>query len=93
MPDRFGKKSGPSWRIWSYLERDFVGQVHSALEQAMKNAEQKRKQSISVSNLQEFGVTKEMGQELQHFFISRTEGEALDVIRGAERESGLEQWR
>ena len=32
-------------------------------------------------------------QELQHFFISRTEGEALEVTRGAEREPGLEQWR
>ena len=32
-------------------------------------------------------------RELRHFSISKTEGEALEVIRGAERESGLEQWR
>ena len=56
----------------------------------MKVAENS-KHPISVSNLQEFGVTKEMHQELQHFFITRTEGQALEVIRGAERESGLEQ--
>ena len=43
--------------------------------------------------VQEFAVTKEMDQELQHLSISRTEGEALEVIRGAEEESGLEQWR
>ena len=36
---------------------------------------------------------QETDQELQHFLISRTEGEALEEIRGAERESGLEQWR
>ena len=34
-----------------------------------------------------------MDQELQHFLISRTEGEALEIVRGAEREPGLEQWR
>ena len=34
-----------------------------------------------------------MDQELQHFLISSTEGEALEVVRGAEREPGLEQWR
>ena len=33
------------------------------------------------------------GQELQHFLISRTELEALEVIRGAERESVLGHWR
>ena len=39
MPDRLGKKNGPSWRTWSYLARDFVGVVHTMLKQAMKNAE------------------------------------------------------
>ena len=53
-----------------------------------------RKQPIASTNLQhDFGVTTEMDQELQHFLISRTEGEALEVVRGAEREPGLEQWR
>ena len=33
-----------------------------------------------------------MDHELQHFLISRTEGEALEVVREAEREPGLEQW-
>ena len=36
-------------------------------------------------------VTDEMDQELQHFLISGTEGEALEIVRGAEREPGLEQ--
>ena len=34
-----------------------------------------------------------MDQELQHFLISRTEGEAPEIVRGAERGPGLEQWR
>ena len=64
MPDRFGKKSGPSWRTWSYLARDFVGVVHVALKQAMKAAEN-QKQPIAVTHLQHlFGVTNEMDQEL-----------------------------
>ena len=85
MPDRFGKKNG----TWSYLARDFVGVVHVALNQAMKAAEN-QKQPIAVTHLQhEFNVTNEM----QHFLISRTEGEALELVRGAEREPGLEQWR
>ena len=93
MPDRFGKKNGPSWRTWSYLARDFVGVVHATLKQAMKVAEN-QKQPISVTHLQhDFSVTTEMDQELQHFLISRTEGEALEIVRGAEREPGLEQWR
>ena len=93
MPDRFCKNNGPSWRTWSYLARDFVGVAHSTLKQAMKNAEN-RKLPITVTNLQhDFGVTNEMDQELQHFLISRTEGEAMEVVRGAEREPGLEQWR
>ena len=63
--------------------------VHTVLKQAMKNAEN-QKQPISVTHLQhEFGVTNEMDQELQHFLITRTEGEALEVVRGAERETGL----
>ena len=93
MPDRFKKKNGPSWRTWSYLARNFVGVVHVALKQAMKAAEN-QKQPIAVTHLQhEFNVTNEMDQELQHFLISRTEGEVLEIVRGAEREPGLEQWR
>ena len=89
MPDRFGKKNGPSWRTWSHLARDFVGVVHAGLKQAMKNAE-KRKLPIAVTNLQhDFGVTNEMDQELQHFLIARTEREAVDVVRGAEGEDDL----
>ena len=71
---------------------DFVGLVHSVLKQAMRNTENS-KQPISVSNLQDVGVSKEMDQELQHFLISRSEGEALEVVRGAAREPGLEQWQ
>ena len=89
MPDRFGKKNGPSWRTWSHLPRDFVGVVHAGLKQAMKNAE-KRKLPIAVTNVQhDFGVTNEMDQELQHFLIARTEGEAVEVVRGAEGEDDL----
>ena len=63
------------------------------LKQAMKNAEN-RKLPIAVTNLQhDFGVTNELDQELQHCLISRTEGEAMEVVCGAEREPGLEQWR
>ena len=62
--------------------------MHSALKQAMKNAE-RRKQPISVSSLQDLSVSKETDPELRHFLISKTEGEALGVIRGAERESGF----
>ena len=66
MPDRFGKKNGPSWRTWSYLARDFVGVVHTALKEAMKNAEN-RQHPIAATHLQhDFGVTNEMDQELQH---------------------------
>ena len=70
-----------------------MGVVHVALKQAMKAAES-QKQPIAVTHLQhEFNVTNEMGQEPQHFMISRTEGEALEIFRGAEREPGLEQCR
>ena len=93
MPDRFGKRNGPGWRTWSHLAMNFVGVVHTVLKQAMKNAEN-QKQPISVTHLRhEFGVTNEMDQQLQHVLISRTEGQALKIVRGAEREPGLEQWR
>ena len=45
MPDRFGKKTGSSWRTWSYLAMDIVGVVHAGLKQA-RNAEN-QKQEIS----------------------------------------------
>ena len=83
MPDRFGKRSGPSWRT-CLVVRYFLGVVHSVLKQAMMNTEN-RKQPISVSNFQEFGETKEMGQDVQHSSVSRTEGEALEATRGAHR--------
>ena len=83
MPDWFGKKNGPSWRTWSFLARDFFGVVHTVLKQAMKNAEN-RKQPIAATNLQhDFGVTNEVVQELHHFLISRAEGEAVEIVRGA----------
>ena len=67
--------------------------VRVALKQAMTAAEN-QKQPIAVTHLQhEFNVTNEMDQELQHFLISRTEGEALEIVRGAERDPGLEQCR
>ena len=63
------------------------------LRQAMKNAEN-RKLPIAVTNLQhDFGVTNELDEELQHCLISRTEGEAVEVVCGAEREPGFEQQR
>ena len=81
MPDRFGKK------------RPELENLVVSGEKAMKTAEN-QKQPTVVTHLQhEFGVTNEMDQELQHLLISRTEGEALEVVRGAERETGSEQWR
>ena len=71
--------------------KDFVGVVHATLKQAMKAAEN-QKQPIAVTHLQhEFDVTHAMDQELRHFLISRTEGE--EIVRGAERETDLEQRR
>ena len=55
MPDRLGRKSGPSWRTWSCLARDCVGAVRSALTLVMNSAAN-RKQAISMSNHQDFGV-------------------------------------
>ena len=52
----------------------------------MKAAEN-QKQPIAVTHFQhEFNVTNEMDQELRHFLISRTEGEALEIARGTERQ-------
>ena len=73
MPDWFGKKNGPSWETWS----------------AMKAAENLR-QPISVTHRQhEFNVTNEADRELQHFLISRTEGEALQIVREELNETGF----
>ena len=59
----------------------------------MKTAEN-QKQPIAVTHFQhDFGVTNKMDQELQHLLILRTEGEAPEIVRGAERGPGLEQWR
>ena len=92
MPDRFGKKCGSSWRTWSYLARDFAGVAHPALKQAMKTVEKKR-QPITAQDTTDFGATMELDQELQHFLLSRTEGGALETVRGAERQPALKQWR
>ena len=51
MPDRFSKKTSPSWRTWSFLARDFVGVVQTVVKQAMKNADN-QKQPMSVTHLQ-----------------------------------------
>ena len=56
----------------------------------MKTVEKER-QPITVQDITDFGVTMELGQELQH--VSRTEGGALETVRGAERQPSLEQWR
>ena len=92
MPHRFGKMSGLSWRTWSFWARDIAVVAQPALKQATKSAEN-RKQQIPEQVIQDFGLTTEIGQELQQFLVSRTEAEALEVGRAAEREQGLEQWR
>ena len=66
--------------------------AHPALKQAMKTVEKER-QPITAQDITDFGVTMELDQELQHFLVSRTEGEALETVRMAERQPGLEQWR
>ena len=80
MPDRFGKKCGPSWRTWSYLARDFAGVARPALKQAMKTVEKDR-QPITAQDTTDFGATMELDQELQHFLVSRTEGGAVEAVR------------
>ena len=55
--------------------------------------EECRKQEATDFRVQDFGVAKETDEYLQHVSIARTEGEALKVVRGAEREPGLEQLR
>ena len=92
MPHRFGKMSGLSWRTWSYWAKDIEGVVQPPLKQETKSADN-RKQPIPEQFIQDFGLTTEIGQELQQFIVSRTEAEALEVGRAAEREQGLEQWR
>ena len=69
MPDRFGQKRNASWRTWSYLARDSAGVVHAVLKQVW-GTQKKRKQQISESNLQDFGMTTHVGQELQLFLGS-----------------------
>ena len=82
MPDRFRKEERPELEnVGHILARDFVSVVHATLKQAMKAAEN-QKQAISVTHLQhEFNVTNEMDPALQHFLISRTDGEALEAVR------------
>ena len=50
-----------------------------------------KRETADLQDITDFGVTMELGQELQH--VSRTEGEALETVRMAERQPGLEQWR
>ena len=86
------ERPAPNWRAWSCLARYIVGVVHVALKQSMKAAEN-QKQPIAVTHLlHESTVANEMDQELQHFVILWTEGTALEFVRGAERELGLEHW-
>ena len=66
--------------------------AHPALKQALKTVEKER-QRITVQDITDFGVAMELDQKLQHFLVSRTEGEALETVRGAERQPGLEQCR
>ena len=90
IPDRFGKKSSPSWRTWSYLAQ---GLSWCGAFSAETGNEECRKQEATDFRVQDFRVAKETDDFVQHFLLSRTEREALEVVRGAEREPGLEQWR
>ena len=49
-----------------------------------------KRETADLQDITDFGVTMELGQELQH--VSRTEGGALETVRGAERQPSLEQW-
>ena len=89
MPDRFGKKCGPSWRTWSYLAGDFAGVAHPALKQAMKTVEKER-QPIAAQDIIDFGATMELDQELATFPWSR--GQRVEPSKQSAGLKGSQAW-
>ena len=94
MPDSFGKKNRPELEN---LVEFGKGLRWCGAHSSQTSDEECRKPETDglrdTSPTRPWRDTNEMDQELQHFLISRTEGEALEVVRGTEREPGLEQWR
>ena len=91
-PERFGKPHGPHWKDWSYSVKDWVAIYHHGLRDALSAAEGSTN-SIGDGDLTTFGVSADVDNDLKHLLIAKTEGDAREVVRGADQKPGLEQWR
>ena len=87
MPDQFGKKNGPSWRTWSYLAS---ARNAEAGDEGCREPEAADRCGTPSARIQ---CDKRDGPRIATFLDLETGGEALEIVRGAEREPGLEQWR
>ena len=85
MPDRFGKKNGSS-----------SGELRRRGARGAEAGGEGRRESEATDHCDTPSARiqreKRDGPRIATFLISRTEGEAVEIVRGAEREPGLEQW-
>ena len=94
LPPVFGRKTGPSWRTWSFQMRNYVAAVcqDPGMKSVLTTVET-RKAVVLDSDVAALGMTADIDAQLAQLLASRTEVEALEIVRGAELEPGLEQWR
>ena len=84
-PERFGKDHGPQWRSWSYMARDYISIFDFNLKKVLGQVELS-KEPIGADQTEAWNTTEEADRELAHFLVARTEGEALELVRGAEEQ-------
>ena len=95
MPDIFGDvKTGPQWRTWAFKLADYAVAVSGVpgLRQVLK-AIGNRTSPVTAQDVASSGITADLDMQLAHLLVSRTTGNALEIVRGAYDEPGLEQWR
>ena len=91
-PGVFGGVSGPAWRTWSYKAKNFASIADPNLKRILSDIEVS-KDSVTADDFERLGITAEVDAELSQFLINRTEGEAADLVRGADKGPGIEMWR
>jgi len=93
-PPKFaGRGPGsPAWRDWSYEVKQYVSFLDDRLGGWLAEAEV-YKAPITQEESEQRGITDHVDKELRRFLVSRTEGEARGLVRGADLCPAVEQWR
>ena len=95
QPDRFGaRKDEAAWSNWAFKVRAYIGARFGdpALADALEVVEGRRT-ALASADVSPLGIPDEVDAHLSSLLKAVTEGDAMEIIKGAQGLPGVEAWR